>query len=79
MNLTLLKSCQVLGVFWGAFVAREPKKSRANLAAMLALYAKGALRPEISRTYPLAEGGEAIAALARREARGKLVIVMPAS
>ena len=76
LNLTLLKSCQVMGVFWGAFVARDPEKSRANLAELLALYGAGKLRPEISGRYPLARGGEAIAALANREAAGKLVVTM---
>ena len=76
LNLTLLKSCQVMGVFWGAFVARAPDKSRANLAELLALYGAGKLRPEISGRYPLARGGEAIAALANRQASGKLVVTI---
>ena len=78
LNLTLLKSCQVMGVFWGAFVARDPRGSRANMAELMALLAEGKLRPEISATYPLARGGEAIAALAARNAAGKLVVVMGA-
>ena len=76
LNLTLLKSCQVMGVFWGAFVARDPERSRANLGELLTLYAAGKLRPDISATYPLARGGEAIAALAARKAAGKLVVTI---
>ena len=38
------------------------------------LYGEGKLKPEISATYPLAEGGKAIAALAARQAAGKLVV-----
>ena len=76
LNLTLLKSCQVMGVFWGAFVARDPKKNRANLAELLALYAEGKVRPEISGSFPLARGGAAIAALAARKASGKLVVTI---
>lgn len=75
LNLTLLKSCQVVGVFWGAFVAREPRRARANAAELLSLYGQGALRPEVSEVYPLERGGEAIEALAQRRARGKLVVV----
>ena len=74
LNLTLLKSCQVVGVFWGAFVQRDPKRSAANVAELMKLYAEGKLKPEISATYPLAEGGKAIAALAARQAAGKLVV-----
>ena len=28
LNLTLLKSCDVCGVFWGAFAARDPAANR---------------------------------------------------
>ena len=76
LNLTLLKSCQVVGVFWGAFVARDPEKSRANVAALLKLYAEGKLKPDVSGRYPLERGGEAIAALADRKATGKLVVTV---
>ena len=30
LNLTLLKSCDVCGVFWGAFAARDPKANAAH-------------------------------------------------
>ena len=63
-------------MFWGAFVQRDPKRSNANLAELMALYAEGKVRPEVSATYPLAEGGAAIAALAARTATGKLVVTM---
>ncbi len=76
LNLTLLKSCQVVGVFWGAFAARDPARHRANVAELLSLYEAGKLRPEVSAVYPLARAGEAIAALAERRAQGKLVVVM---
>lgn len=76
LNLTLLKSCQVMGVFWGAFVAREPARHKANVEALMALHASGAIRPEISRTYTLAEAPRALMALAAREAAGKLVVLL---
>lgn len=76
LNLTLLKNCQIVGVFWGAFVAREPKAHAANLEELFGLYAKGAIRPTVSARYPLERGGEAIAALAGRRATGKLVVMI---
>jgi NADPH:quinone reductase len=76
LNLTLLKSCQVVGVFWGGFARREPKANAANIAELLELYTRGAIRPVISERYPLARAGEAIARLADREVMGKLVVVM---
>jgi NADPH2:quinone reductase len=76
LNLTLLKGCEVAGVFSGAFASREPERFRANLAQLVELYGRGLLRPEVSEVFPLARAGEAIAALAERRARGKLVVRM---
>lgn len=76
LNLTLLKSCDVCGVFWGAFAARDPKKNHANIAELFELYSAGKIKPRISATYPLERGGEAIAMLGNREATGKLVVTI---
>jgi len=76
LNLTLLKSCQVVGVFWGAFTRRDPKANAANIAELMRLYDKGAIRPVVSERYPLAKAGEAIARLAARKAMGKIVVTM---
>ncbi len=76
LNLTLLKSCDVCGVFWGAFAARDPKGNRANIAELFDLYEAGKIKPVISATYPLERGGEAIAMLGNREATGKLVVTV---
>jgi NADPH2:quinone reductase len=76
LNLTLLKSCQVVGVFWGAFAQRCPEANAANIRELLSLYAAGAIRPVVSEHYPLAKAGEAIARLASRKAMGKIVVVM---
>ena len=76
LNLTLLKSCDVRGVFWGAFAAREPKRNAANIAELFALWQAGKIGPKISETYPLARAREAIAKLERGEAIGKLVVTM---
>ena len=76
LNLPLLKSCQIVGVFWGGFVRHDPAGSARNDRALLDLYASGAVRPRISARYPLAEAGSAIAALAQRRAMGKLVVTM---
>ena len=76
LNLTLLKSCDVCGVFWGAFAMREPVRNRANIAELFDLYAAGKIRPRVSETFPLERGGEAIAKLADRSAVGKLVVTL---
>ena len=76
LNLTLLKSCQVVGVFWGAFAARDPRANAANTRELFALYEKGAIRPRVSKTFPLEEAGQAIAWLAGRKALGKVVVTV---
>jgi NADPH2:quinone reductase len=77
LNLTLLKSCDVRGVFWGAFAARDPEANAAHIATLFRLWDEGKIAPKVSRTWPLAEGGEAIAHMAARQAVGKLVVTMP--
>jgi NADPH2:quinone reductase len=76
LNLTLLKSCQVVGVFWGAFTRRDPAANAANIAELMQLYHRGAIRPVVSERFPLARAGEAIARLAARKAMGKIVVTM---
>ncbi len=76
LNLTLLKSSSIVGVFWGASVAREPKLHEGNVRDLFALYAEGKIRPRISARYPLKDGGKAIRALMDRSATGKLVVTM---
>lgn len=74
LNLALLKGASLIGVFWGAYTAREPDHFAADLDAMFALIEKGELRPHISQRYPLADGARALEDLMNRRAVGKLVI-----
>ena len=76
LNLTLLKSCDVCGVFWGTFAARDPKANAAHIRTLFRLWEEGKIAPKVSRTWPLAQGGEAIAHMAARRAVGKLVVTM---
>jgi NADPH2:quinone reductase len=76
LNLPLLKSCQVIGVFWGDFTARFPQLHAANVAALMSLYQGGRIKPAITERFPLARGAEAIARLGARQARGKIVVTI---
>jgi len=76
LNLTLLKSCDVRGVFWGAFAARDPKANAAHVETLFTLWDEGKISPRVSATYPLERGGEAIAALAARSVIGKVVVTL---
>jgi NADPH:quinone reductase-like Zn-dependent oxidoreductase len=76
LNLTLLKSCDVRGVFWGAFAARDPKANAAHIETLFRLWREEKIAPKVSRTWPLEQGGEAIAHMAARKAVGKLVVTL---
>jgi len=77
LNLTLLKSCQVVGVFWGAFATREPERNAANTRELFDLYEKGLIKPRVSKRFALSEAGEAISWLSSRQAMGKVVVTVP--
>ena len=76
LNLTLLKSCDVCGVFWGAFAARDPTANAAHVEQLFRWWDEGRIAPRISATFPLERAGEAIAALRDRRAFGKLVVTL---
>lgn len=75
LNLVLLKGCSLVGVFWGSFVERDPTDHRDNVKTVLDWVAGGELTPHVHGTYGLEDVPEAIKVIARREARGKVVIV----
>ena len=76
LNLTLLKSVSVVGVFWGAAVARDPAGHRANMDDLFRFWTEGKIKPRISRTYPLERAHEAIQALGDRSVMGKVVVTV---
>ena len=76
LNLTLLKSVSVIGVFWGAAVARDPAGHAANMADLFQFWKDGKIKPHISKTYPLDQAHEAIKALGDRAVMGKVVVTV---
>jgi NADPH2:quinone reductase len=76
LNLPLLKSAQIVGVFWGAWTARAPHEFAANVRELFALYTAGKVKPRVSARFPLERGAEAIRALGERQALGKVVVTL---
>ena len=74
-NLILLKSCQIVGVFWGAFAQREPARNGANVERLLGWLAEGKIHPHLDAVLPFDRAADALERLARREVKGKLVLV----
>lgn len=74
LNLALLKSCQIVGVFYGAMTARDPALSTTIGEELISLVATGDLRPHVSGRYPLERASEALRLLIDRRAVGKVVV-----
>jgi NADPH2:quinone reductase len=77
VNLTLVKNCSVLGVYWGAYLAKDPKVLIGSLRQLLKWSAEGRLQTSVARTFDLAHAPEALYSLIQRQAVGKVVITIP--
>ena len=74
LNITLLKGCQIVGVFWGAWVGMYPDENNKNFAELFKLHAEGKINPEVSQKYSLEDSADAFLHLANRKAKGKVII-----
>ena len=75
LNLTLLKSASVVGVFWGAFLQRDPAVTRQHLRDLFELYTSGKVKPPITKTYKLEEAAQALRDVMERRVKGKVAIL----
>ncbi len=76
LNITLLKGCQIVGVFWGAWVGQFPDENKKNFDELFKLHAEGKINPEVSQTFSLDNAADAFTHLANRKAKGKVIINM---
>jgi NADPH2:quinone reductase len=74
LNLVLLKGCDVVGVFWGSWIERDPAGHRANTEQLVAWCVDGKLSSHVHAVYPLAEGPAALKAIAARQIMGKVIL-----
>ena len=74
LNLALLKGCQIVGVFWGAWTMMFPDENEKNFKELFDLHAAGKINPEISDRFSLEDSAAAIAHLKDRKAKGKVII-----
>ncbi|HEU5374852.1 MAG TPA: NADPH:quinone oxidoreductase family protein [Ktedonobacteraceae bacterium] len=75
LNLTLLKGCSIVGVFWGSFTARDPQRNQEHLRELVRWFLEGKLRPHISATYPLHRAADALNDMLARKVTGKAVLL----
>lgn len=76
LNLALLKSIDIRGVFWGSWTMKDPKGHRQNLKEITAMYQSGQIKPRISGHYPLGDFSKAFDELTQRRAMGKVILTM---
>ena len=76
LNLTLLKECQIIGVFWGQFAGLDREINKKNFEELFQMHVDGKINPFVSEAYPLERAGEAIKTLEDRKVLGKVVVSM---
>ena len=74
-NLLLVKNASAVGVYWGAYMRRNPGVIRASFEELLRWYAEGRLAPHVSNTFEMAEAAAALEMLQQRKSTGKVVVV----
>ncbi len=73
-NLILLKSCQVVGVFYGAFSGRFPAENQQNFVEIINMFNSGDLKALVGGEYALDDYVNALNCLSQRRAVGKIVV-----
>lgn len=74
LNLTLLKGCDIRGVFWGAALKRDLQGHKDNMAQLLKWVEDGKVKPHIHAVYPMEELPDALEQIAARKVFGKVII-----
>jgi NADPH:quinone reductase len=74
LNLVLLKSCDIRGVFWGSWSKRDPQAQHALLADVARWAAEGKLSAHVHAVYPLDDIAAAMKLISDRKVMGKIVL-----
>lgn len=79
LNLSLLKGASIVGVFWGSFTTRNPKRNQEHLRELVTWFLEGKITPHISATYPLNRAADALNDMLARKITGKAVLLIEES
>ncbi|MEM9337821.1 MAG: NADPH:quinone oxidoreductase family protein [Bacteroidota bacterium] len=74
MNLPLLKSASLVGVFWGNFFRNYPNENQENVRQILNLLKNEVIHPHIDVVLPLTEATKALKYLKDRKVMGKVLL-----
>jgi NADPH2:quinone reductase len=75
LNLMLLKSASLVGVFWGAFLQRDQDATRQHMRDLFELYQSGKVKPPVTQTYSLEQAAQALRDVMERRVKGKVAIL----
>lgn len=75
-NHLLVKNAEVIGLYWGGYKVRDMETLQVSLHHLIDWWRAGKLRPHVGATYPLAQAGDALAAMAERRSQGKIVLTI---
>jgi len=76
LNLTLLKECQIVGVFWGQFAGLDQAENQQNFKELFELHEQSKIKPFVTETFSLEDAAKAIKTLEDRKVLGKVVVSM---
>ena len=76
VNRLLLNNIEVVGVGWGAYLARRPEYVAQQWAELRPHLASGTIRPIIGASFPLERAADALTAIDERRATGKVVLTL---
>lgn len=75
-NHLLVKNLTVIGLYWGAYLAHNPKVITDSLSKLFDWYAQGKIKPHVSNILPLEQTNDAMDLLRTRKSTGKVVVTM---
>lgn len=75
LNLPLLKTASIIGVFWGAWAMHDPKAHASNMGEIIGMFVAGKIKVTVSKQIEITDFAEGFADLAERRAQGKLVLI----
>ena len=78
-NILLVKNLSAIGLYWGSYRKRAPRRLALEFEELFAWFEAGKLKPLVSETFDLERAPEAMQRLIERKATGKLVLTTGAA
>ncbi len=75
-NHLLVKNITVMGLYWGGYLAFNPKALTDSLSTLMQWFCEGKITPHVSHVLPLEQAAEGLELLATRKSTGKVVITL---